>query len=315
MNYWMFRVSNKWGNRAEFCFINNLVYCGWNIGLSILDREEILKNNPESSKMAIKFTEIKKDDIIIMPVSNGIAIGRAIQKEFRDDLDWQDTLKVEWLTKYYPRKDLSSRLQSSLKYYGTFLNLWRYSEELDKLIERGFTDLTKNYLESKLKKQDVIISDITEHINSNSNLNFQDREFEDFIMHLFEIHYSGLIGQKNNQKQEAKDGKDLTMSIDYDDFDINVSFNIQVKQHEGTTNSSVLNQISKSSDENAFTKNVVVTTGKINDETRKKAKEMAIILFGAEELASMIFENFSSIDLVYQTKLNLYNSILSIKNN
>ena len=131
MNYWMFRVSNKWGNRAEFCFINNLVYCGWNIGLSILDREEILKNNPESSKMAIKFTEIKKDDIIIMPVSNGIAIGRAIQKEFRDDLDWQDTLKVEWLTKYYPRKDLSSRLQSSLKYYGTFLNLWRYSEELE----------------------------------------------------------------------------------------------------------------------------------------------------------------------------------------
>jgi predicted Mrr-cat superfamily restriction endonuclease len=306
----MFRVSNKWGNKTNLCFEENLVYCGWNIGLSKNDKQDILKDNPWASKMAIKFTDIQKDDIIIMPVSGGIAIGKAIEKEFRDDLEWKDTFKVKWLTKYYSRKDLSSKLQSSLKYRGTFLNLWRYSKELARLIDGGFTDLAENYSQARQEHQDKTIEKIAKHINSNSKLNFQDREFEDFIMHLFELHYIGLTGQKNNQNQEAKDGKDLTMSIDYDDFDINVSFNIQVKQHENETNSNVLAQISKSDDNDPFTKNVIVTTGKFSEDIKTKAKEKNIILFGSYELASMIFENFSSIEEFYQAKLNLYTSII-----
>lgn len=69
------------------------------------------------------------------------------------------------------------------------------------------------------------------------------------------------------------------MSIDYDDFDINVSFNIQVKQHEGTTNFNVLAQISKSNDNDPFTKNVVVTTGKLSDEIMKEAEEKKYIIW------------------------------------
>lgn len=76
----MFRVSNKWGNNTNYCRENNLVYCGWNIGLSKNDRQDILKDNHWASKMAIKFTEIKKDYVIIMPVAGGIAIGKAIEK-------------------------------------------------------------------------------------------------------------------------------------------------------------------------------------------------------------------------------------------
>lgn len=39
-NYWLFRVSEKWGKRIDFCKENNLVYCGWNIGLSFKNQKK-----------------------------------------------------------------------------------------------------------------------------------------------------------------------------------------------------------------------------------------------------------------------------------
>lgn len=91
-NYWLFRVSEKWGKRIHFCKENNLVYCGWNIGLSIIEPKEILKEHPWASRMAIKFCYIQEGDIIIMPNYGGIAIGIVKNKQLRDDLDWKDTL-------------------------------------------------------------------------------------------------------------------------------------------------------------------------------------------------------------------------------
>lgn len=311
-NYWMFRVSNKWGYKTNFCFENNLVYCGWNVGLSYKSRDEILRDNPEASKMAIKFTYIKENDIIVMPVSGGIAIGKAKEKKHRRDLDWQDTITVEWLTKFYPRKDLSSAFQSSLKYRGTFLNLNRYKSELRELIDNEFHNLDSRFQNIEEKRKAETIEEIAKHLNSNKNLSFQDREFEYFVMHLLELQYEGLKGQINNQKQEARDGKDLTMSIDFDDFDVNVSFNVQVKQHEGEANKDSLFQISKSDDSDPYTRNVVVTTGRLTPEIREVAdkKKKKIILFGPEEIASMIFENFENIDEKYYAKLNMTRTIM-----
>lgn len=45
-NYWLFRVSEKWGKRIDFCKENNLVYCGWNIGLSSKKNKSNLKRKP-----------------------------------------------------------------------------------------------------------------------------------------------------------------------------------------------------------------------------------------------------------------------------
>ena len=311
INYWMFRVSNKWGYRTRVCLDEGFVCCGWNIGLSNKEPSEILKNHPWASRMAIKFTYIKENDVIIMPVPGGVAIGRAKDKVFRADLDWQDTLNIEWLTHYYDRKNLSSNLQSSLKYRGTFLSLNRYAPEFEQLISEDFISKSASHAKTKQNLAEQQLDSISKHLSSRS-LNFQDREFEDFVMHLFELNYPGITGHKNNQRQEANDGKDLTMGIDFDDFDLNIKFNIQVKQHGGHASHNALTQISKSDDENHYVKNVVITTANLDDDIRAQAKDMKIILFGPRELAEMIIDNFENIDHEYQAKLNLFTSIKTL---
>ena len=180
-NYWMFRVSNKWGNRTKFCFENNLIHCGWNIGLSKDSKKDILEKYPSASRMAIKFTYIKEGDIVVMPVTGGIAFGVAKEKVFRPDLDWQDTINVDWLTNWYSRKNLSSKLQGSLKYRGTFLNLNRYRIELEELIKNKFDSIDRVYQNQKQINYQNSIERISKHLNSRTNLKFQDREFEYFI--------------------------------------------------------------------------------------------------------------------------------------
>lgn len=142
--YWLFRVSEKWDKRIDFCKKNNLIYCGWNIGLSSKTPKEVLEENPWASRMAIKFCYIQEGDVIIMPNYGGIAIGIAKNKQLREDLDWQDTLNVEWLTKWYPEKDLSSKFQSRLKYRGTFLNLADLQSDIETLINSDFVSLKES---------------------------------------------------------------------------------------------------------------------------------------------------------------------------
>ena len=310
----MFRVTNKWGNRTNDCLEHNYVCCGWNMGLSHLSREEILENYPEASRMAIKFTEINPSDIILMPVLGGVAIGEVLGKKYREDLEWKDTLEVKWLTKYYPRKDLSSRLQTSLKYRGTFLNLERFRYELSQLVKSGFNSADEMFRQKQIKLATKSIVEIKGHLNDTTKLKFQDREFEDFIAHLFELNFNGLTAAKNSQQQESRDGKDLTLSLDFEEFGLNVSFNIQVKHHRGNADTAGIIQIlkSKSTDPDPFTKNVLVTTGIITDEMQKLSEENEVYLFGPEEIAEMIFNNFSSIDKNYISKLNLVNTITAI---
>ena len=315
VHYWMFRVSNKWGNRTDFCLENNLVYCGWNIGLSQgLEHDEIRKRGKEkfsnrSISMALNFTRMQQDDIILMPRYGGVAIGKVLEKEYRDDLEWQDTIKVEWLIKWYPKSDLSSALQSSLKYRGTFLNLRRYKDELKALVEKGFKNLNESYKEKQLKNEEALKKQIAEHINKNQNLFFQDIEFEYFIMDLFALNYPGLLTNKNFGKQEKIDGKDFTGTICYDDLGIDVVLNVQVKQHEDNADIGGLFQIDKSDADDPYTKNVLVTTGRRTNEMVEIAKEKDITIIDNGGLAEMIFENFDNIDEKYKAKLGLISSI------
>ena len=168
------------------------------------------------------FLDIKKGDYIIMPVHQAIAIGIAGDKVHRPDLKWQDTIKVEWLTKSYPRKDLSSAFQGSLKYRGTFLSLNKYRNELDAIVKNDYSRIGDLYSTKREEFLGNSIQALSKHLNNRKNLKFQDREFERFVLNLLELEYEGLTGGINNQIQENIDGKDLTISIDYDDFGINI---------------------------------------------------------------------------------------------
>jgi len=310
-NYWLFRVSEKWGKRIDFCKENSLVNCGWNIGLSQKEPKDILQEFPWASRMAIKFCYIKEGDIIIMPNYGGIAIGVAKNKQFRDDLDWKDTLNVEWLTKWYPRKDLSSKFQSRLKFRGTFLNLADLKAEIETMITSEFVSLRESYNQKIEQEREFTIKKIAQHLNNRADINFQDVEFEKFILELFKLNYNGFEGFKNDQRQEAVDGKDLCLTYAIDELDVIVELNIQVKQHSNNASFGGVFQIKKSlnKDINTLSRNILVTSGNVDDNFKTKALDHNVYVYGSEDIAKMILENFSDISPIYLQKLKIISQI------
>jgi predicted Mrr-cat superfamily restriction endonuclease len=310
-NYWLFRVSEKWGKRIDFCKDNSLVNCGWNIGLSQKEPKDILQEFPWASRMAIKFCYIKEGDIIIMPNYGGIAIGVAKNKQFRDDLDWKDTLNVEWLTKWYPRKDLSSKFQSRLKFRGTFLNLADLKAEIETMITSEFVSLRESYNQKIEQEREFTIKKIAQHLNNRADINFQDVEFEKFILELFKLNYNGFEGFKNDQRQEAVDGKDLCLTYAIDELDVIVELNIQVKQHSNNASFGGVFQIKKSlnKDINTLSRNILVTSGNVDDNFKTKALDHNVYVYGSEDIAKMILENFSDISPIYLQKLKIISQI------
>jgi len=310
-NYWLFRVSEKWGKKIDFCKNHNLVYCGWNIGLSSNTPTEILKENPWASRMAIKFCYIQEGDVVIMPNYGGIAIGIAKNKQLRDDLDWKDTLNVEWLTKWYPRKDLSSKFQSKLKFRGTFLNLADLKIDIELLINSEFVSLKESYNQKIEHEREENIKKIAQHLNKRAEIYFQDVEFEKFILELFKLNYNGFEGFKNDQRQEALDGKDLCLTYAIDELDLFVELNIQVKQHTNKASFGGVFQIKKSlnDDKNTLSRNILVTSGIVDDSFKTEALEHNVYVYGPEDIAKMILENFSDISSNYLKKLNIVNHL------
>jgi predicted Mrr-cat superfamily restriction endonuclease len=265
--------------------------------------------------MAIKFCYIQEGDVIIMPNNDGIAIGIAKNKQFREDLDWEDTINVEWLTKWYPRKDLSSKFQTRLKFRGTFLNLGDLKAEIDSVINSDFISLTENYNHKIEQKRNETIKIIAEHINKRADIYFQDVEFEKFILELFRLNYNGFEGYKNDQRQEAIDGKDLCLTYVIPELDLFVELNIQVKQHTNNASFNGVFQISKSTNDdlNTISKNILVTSGLVDESFKNKAKENNVYVYGSEDIAEMILENFSEITPKYLQKLNILSQITIIQ--
>lgn len=310
-NYWLFRVSEKWGKRIDFCKENNLIYCGWNIGLSSKTPKEVLTENPWASRMAIKFCHIQEGDVIIMPNHGGIAIGIAKNKQLREYLDWKDTLNVNWLTKWYPRKDLSSKFQSRLKFRGTFLNLTDLKSDIEALIDSDFISLKESFNQKIELEREENIKTIAEHLNKRADIYFQDVEFEKFILELFKINYNGFEGFKNNQRQEAIDGRDLCLTYVIDELDLFLELNIQVKQHTNKASFGGVFQINKSinDDKNTLSRNILVTSGTVDDDFKKKALETNVYVYGPEDIAKMILDNYSDINEKYLQKLNIINRL------
>ncbi len=322
-NYWLFRSTGTTKRNPRFCLENNVVTYGWSDYDLKKNQDEGLKwikknYSAKAASMAKNFTSINKGDVVVLPDYgvSFISIGRVLKHEYRQEwrhADASNTYSVKWLVKYYPRNDLSSAFQRSLKYMGTFLNLWQYREELSRLIRGGFKKLEEDYGGKLDELNDESIERIAKHINNRQNLNFQDGEFEKFIMHILELQYPNLAGVQNSNKAEAKNVKSLTLSADYGILDIGITFNVQVEQHDGTSGGYALDRISKSDDNDPYFKKVLVTTGKLTDEIIEKEKEKGVVLIGPKRIAEMILENFDKIDYHYKAKLNLASEIVVLK--
>lgn len=131
---------------------------------------------------------------------------------------------------------------------------------------------------------------------------------------MFKLNYNGFEGFKNDQRQEAVDGKDLCLTYAIDELDLYVELNIQVKQHTNNAFFGSVFQIKKSNNQkkNTLSKNVLVTSGVVDDTFRTKALEHSVYVYGSEDIAKMILDNFSDISSNYLQKLNIVNQLMVI---
>jgi hypothetical protein len=198
-----------------------------------------------------------------------------------------------------------------LKFRGTFLNLGDLKAEIDSVINSDFISLTENYNHKIEQKRNETIKIIAEHINKRADTYFQDVEFEKFILELFRLNYNGFDGYKNGQRQEAIDGKDLCLTYVIPELDLFVELNIQVKQHTNNASFGGIFQINKSVNENKNTlsRNILVTSGLVDETFKVKALEHNVYVYGSEDIAEMILENFSEITPKYLQKLNILSQI------
>jgi predicted Mrr-cat superfamily restriction endonuclease len=239
-----------------------------------------------------------------MPYPNNIAIGKVISLNKYDknkyDDDRANYYQVEWIVKSYPRNELNSDFQTTLKYKATILDISYYINKIETILEnqkKGIFGLRDEYtmLSSKQRNEDIL--DIYKHINNRGNIKFQDTDFEYFILDLLKIAYN-LEGEKNSVQNEAIDGRDLILYLNYNEIGISVQWNVQVKQHSNITDSYSIEQIlrSKSSETEI---NVVVTNADFETSEKQFAQKNNVILITGRILASLIYDNFEKLSDKY----------------
>lgn len=326
--YWLFRDKN-----IDECFKANTIGYGWDdFDLSKYRNDKIyaeetiktVKNwtTPNTRHISIinNFVSINIGDIVILPYQYNIAIGEITSFNGYDekyyDSGRSNYYPVKWLLKSYGRNNLSSDFQTTLKYKAAILKIFYYKEEIENIIhniDKGITNLLDSYAIKLSTQRAEDIQSIFSHINNRGNLHFQDYEFEYFILELLKLAYN-LEGFKNSNVTEATDGRDLILSLNYNEIGIDVQWNIQVKQHSGTTNNYAINQILRSKSTETEI-NVVATNAMFTDVDKDFAKKNNVILIDGIFLATLIYDNFEELYKIYPeyvAKLGLLKKIVSI---
>lgn len=323
-HFWLFRTLDN-----QYCLENNTVNYGWSdIKIHEYQGYDIEGLRAEAfhnyAPQVYNCLQIQKGDILIMPLKweGGIAIGEVLsdhilhnESEELYEKDMSNYFEVKWLTKYYDRTDLPAEIQSTLKYQRANLNIDYYRDKFENIIKelnRGIDDDEQSFglhiVEQRKKDVKIIFK-----IISNRQAKMSDNDFEKFILEFFCSTFN-LVGIKNTVTEEANDGKDIMLSYKhFQPLGIEaLSWNVQIKQHVGETDSWAVEQISKSDNLKPFVLNVVVSTATFNEDAVKLAKEKNVILIDGIKLAEIIYDNFNKISSRYKRKLGLVISMTQL---
>lgn len=322
MKYWLFRDRNY-----NSSISNNEITYGWSdFDLSACSTEEsknklydTLREWNSASHISIVnlYLQIQVGDIVVLPYPGHIAIGEVVGgplfdgKKERYNLDKCNYFKVNWKLRSIPRSDLSSDFQTTLKYRKTLLQIYYYENEINAILSSAkdgkFSHLDNFRTYDATERERLTIS-LFNHISDRKNLNFQDNEFEQFVLSLLEIGFN-LKGFVNSKHAEFEDGRDLIMHLDYQEIGIAFSINVQVKQHSGETGISAIDQIAKAGAE-AGTINIVATNAVVSEETRKYARSKNVQILDGWNMAKIIVDNIEGISEEYLAKLRIHKSIV-----
>lgn len=331
-NYLMVRAMNSQPNEFDVFFKNNVVAVGWSdinfTEYSNLPNElrNAVNNYYYKNKdfhpplvgkklnEVVRYFQIKVGDYIIVPFYNSIRLCIAKEEKIYNsdkayDLDLANQIKVDYLMtdmqfKTIPRNMLSEGLQRRLRVRGsTVLNLYQFSDEIDKLFNKENYSWTSAFEEEEnkiiFKQKEKLLVNIQ---SGKTNLSTGGIGLELLIKELFECEgYDAKVLSKNTFEEYG----DADVFANKTDKFNDLKFLIQVKHHSGYTDNWGIEQLKKIKEDSRYSEYifVLVTSAQISEKVRGEAESHSIHTMDGRELVDWIFENLNKLKV--ETKIKL----------
>lgn len=276
---------------------------------------------PESNRhhnMIRRFFNLKFGDIVIVPVYKAIVLGEVIgDKRYNKDVAYgENQIKVNFfkrdgkIVKIY-NSQLSTALQARLRVRQTNISLGQdFGEEIHDIVQglkdKGFYENNKLSIQES-KENELFKANLLKNIQTNKTwIKAGGRGLEELIRELFKIEgYTAEIKAKN----QSSGIDDIDIVAFRDDKFFSDKLVVQVKHHQGVTDSFGVKQLNEYQDENnevVLKKLLVTTANSVSKSAEQIANENDIRIMLGQELVEWIFENLPKLSQATKEKLGIF---------
>ena len=257
------------------------------------------------------FYELKKDDIVVVPVSGAIAIGIVEgTKEYEPTTTLamsENRVKVIFFRDennnlmYIPRAELATNLARRLKIRTSIANLENFREDIlikiEGLKKKEILSWDSEIIKKEEDMKKIFIQKLEERLRTEKGLGLKAGGYglELLVREIFETKgFEAIIPAKNDRLV----GEDVDIiALKRGEFSSKGErYLIQVKHHRGTTSRKGLDQlITYKDDDNGlyFDKKILITTAIVDESLKNEAKKKEILIIEGLELSEWIFESMS----------------------
>lgn len=264
------------------------------------------------------FFDLKQGDIVVVPLTKSIAIGKVEGTKSYDESLAKDYACNLVAVNFFrdkqgnivriPRKDLDTNLETRLKIKTTIADLNDLKSAVEKVVqqlETGESYVQDSYL---LQKQDEVIALFKQNllksiIKGMVKLEAGGRGLELLVTELLKLEdYQVTIQAKNAVTGIA----DVDIVAEKSDSFTTHNLLIQVKHHAGITDSHGIEQLIAFDDseyENA--KKILITTADISEDSKEMAESHNIQVINGEQLMDIIYQHIRKLPLKFKTQLGI----------
>lgn len=274
--------------------------------------EEESQNIGRRRKAILRFFNIKKDDVVIIPLAESFAIGIATgDKSFGDEVkDGYNRVSVDYFKDKQgqvikvPRNQVTEGLSSRLRVRPAVVEIAKFKEEIDSLIEQ-IVDTGHVSLELYLNKleKDAIANFkkqmLTNLRTGQTYLNSGGQGLENLVLELMTL--DGYINGRIPGKVELKGLSDI--DVEATNRNSGLKTLVQVKHHKGKTSAHGLKQLSAVTDENAEL--WLITSASLSDHAKKYALKHLIKVTEGSELVDWIYRKQTELSSATRQQLGI----------
>ena len=297
---------------------DGVVGYGWDVNFSQYNTSKDLlesgfkgKNIGRKTKQIKRFFDLKKDDIVVVPVSGAIAIGVVEgNKTFvKSDIPMSSNrVKVNFYKNkegkviYVPRVELVTNLERRLKIRTSIADLESFRIEIEKIAKQ--LDQNEIYtwdgdmIAKEEEAKDIFIDNLEKRLRTEKGIGLAAGGYglELLIKEIFEAKgYSASIPSKNSRK--AGEDVDIIATKEGELGAKGEKYFIQAKHHRGTTGRTGLDQLvacKDDEDDNAYIyKKILMTTASVSEELKKEAIDEDVIIIEGIDLAKWVYDNIT----------------------